>query len=108
MCEMWDVLPTGDHAKFIEDSPNGAKQYQICGRILQSTARIDYSLETLTSFHDRYGERSKLAEINEGIDWKAISHAIRAAGQLIELFKDGIITFPRPNADWLIAIKSNL
>lgn len=105
MCEVWDVLPTGDHARFIEDSPNGAKQYQICGRILQSTARIEYSQKTLISFHDRYGERSKLAEKNEGIDWKAIGHAIRAAGQLIELFRDGFITFPRPNADWLIAIK---
>ena len=34
MKTVWDNLPTGDHARFIEDSPNGAKQYQICGRIL--------------------------------------------------------------------------
>jgi hypothetical protein len=106
MCEVWDILPIGDHARFIEDSPNGAKQYQICGRILQSTARIQYSQETLISFHDRYGERSKLAEKNEGIDWKAISHAIRAAEQLIELFIMNTVTFPRPEADYLKAVKS--
>ncbi len=103
---VWDKLPIGEHAKFIEDSPNGSKQYQICGRILQSTAKIQYSLETLISFHDRYGERSKKAEKNEGIDWKAISHAMRAAYQLIELFEHNNITFPRPEAQLLKLVKS--
>lgn len=103
--EIWDQLPTGDHAKFIEDSPNGAKQYQICGRILQSTAGIEYSRKTLESFYDRYGERSKLAEKNEGIDWKAISHAMRAAYQLIELFEHNTITFPRPEKELLKLVK---
>ena len=106
MDHLWEKLPVGEHAKFIEDSPNGAKQYQICGRILQSTAKIQYSLETLVSFHARYGERSKLAENNEGIDWKAISHAMRAAYQLIELFEYNKITFPRPEAQLLKLVKS--
>lgn len=105
MSEMWKDLPTGEHAKFIEDSPNGAKQYQVCGRILQSTAGINYSKNNLQLFYDSYGERSKLAEKNKGIDWKAISHAIRAAGQLIELFTYNTITFPRPEADLLIKVK---
>lgn len=106
MADIWAGLPVGEHARFIEDSPNGAWQYQICGRILQSTATTDYSLNSLQLFYDRYGERSRLAEKNEGIDWKAISHAIRAAEQLIELFTCNTITFPRPDADYLKAVKS--
>lgn len=105
MRDIWNELPVGEHAYMIEDSPNGAKQYQICGRILQSTAKVEYSLETLRQFYDRYGDRSKLAEKNEGIDWKAISHAIRAAGQLIELFTKNTITFPRHEAEYLKEVK---
>lgn len=105
MIDIWDLLPVGEHAKFVEDSPNGAKQYQLCDRILQSTATVMYSLDTLITFHNRYGERSKLAEKNEGIDWKAISHAMRAAYQLVELFEHKIITFPRPEAKLLKLIK---
>lgn len=95
MIELWGNLPTGEHAKFIEDSPNGAKQYQICGRILQSTASVIYSRDMLQLFYDKYGERAKLAEKNKGIDFKAVSHALRAAFQLIELFTHNTITFPR-------------
>lgn len=72
MEDAWGCLPLGEHAKMIENSPNGAKQYQVCGRILQSTARVEYCLYQLRDFHNKYGERSKLAEKNEGIDWKAI------------------------------------
>lgn len=106
MWEIWSELPLGEHAKFIEDSPSGAWQYQICGRILQSTALVEYSLKNLQLFYNKYGERSKLAEKNEGIDWKAISHAIRAAEQLVELFIHNTITFPRPEANYLKAVKS--
>lgn len=105
MDTIWGCLPIGEHAKMIEDSPNNAKQYQICGRIIQSTAKVIYCRDQLRLFYDKYGERARLAELNKGIDWKAISHAIRAAGQLIELFIHNTITFPRPNARDLVEIK---
>lgn len=55
--------------------------------------------------YDNYGHRAEQALNNKGIDWKAISHAVRVAGQAIELLEDGKITFPRPEADFLVEIK---
>jgi hypothetical protein len=55
-----------------------------------------------------YGERSRAAMLNEGIDWKAVSHAVRVARQAIELLETGSITFPRPDAAELLEIKKGL
>lgn len=108
MLLLWEGVLDYDseHGYSIEDSPNGAKQYQVCGKIIQSTAGINYTRLFLQNFYDSFGERAKQAELNKGIDWKAISHAIRAAEQLIELFIMNTITFPRPEADYLKAVKS--
>ncbi len=43
---------------------------------------------------------------NEGIDWKALSHAVRVGEQAIELLTTGVFTFPRPEAAHLVAIKT--
>lgn len=52
-----------------------------------------------------YGVRAQKAKDNEGIDWKAVSHAVRVARQAHELMLTGHITFPRPDAEELLAIK---
>ncbi len=54
---------------------------------------------------DNYGQRTIAAMNNEGIDWKAVSHAIRVAGQAKELLSTGHITFPRPDAAYLLQVK---
>lgn len=103
---LWDILPTGDHLYFLSDSPNGIKQYQVCGRILQSSQKIGYTLEILINFHKEYGKRARQAAKNEGIDWKAVSHAMRAAYQVEELLTDNTITFPLKQAQFLLSIKN--
>ncbi len=45
------------------------------------------------------------AESNQGVDWKALSHAVRVARQAIELLRTGEVIFPRPEAAHLRAIK---
>lgn len=52
-----------------------------------------------------YGERVKEFD-GEGIDWKALSHAIRITEQVLELCRDGKLEFPRPNALYLLDVKS--
>lgn len=52
-----------------------------------------------------YGARALLAESNEGIDWKALSHAVRVGHEALELLATGSITFPLPNAAHILAIK---
>ena len=52
-----------------------------------------------------YGKRARQAAENKGIDWKAISHALRAAYQTKQLLTEGVITFPLREADYLKEVK---
>jgi hypothetical protein len=54
---------------------------------------------------DEYGARALMAERNEGVDWKALSHAVRVGGEALELMSTGWITFPLPNAEHVLSIK---
>jgi hypothetical protein len=47
-----------------------------------------------------------MAETQQGVDWKALSHAVRVGTQALELLKTGHITFPLPNAARVLAIKT--
>ncbi len=102
---VWKALPINDHCHHIETNSSGVRQYQICGKILQSTMKVEYARRIIRFFRDNYGERAKLAADNKGIDWKAVSHAMRAAYQVLELLIHGTITFPRPEAELLLAVK---
>jgi hypothetical protein len=53
-----------------------------------------------------YGHRALQAERQEGVDWKALSHAVRVATEAIELLNTGSVIFPRPDAAHLLAIKT--
>lgn len=54
---------------------------------------------------DAYGARALLAERNEGVDWKALSHAVRIGHEALELLTTGQIRFPLANAAHVLAIK---
>ena len=47
-----------------------------------------------------------MAAINEGIDWKAVSHALRAVYQVKSIFTEGTIIFPLPEAEFLKQVKA--
>lgn len=68
-----------------------------------ASCKIAYDM--MKSQYDRYGERAKLAQSNEGIDWKALMHAVRVCNEAIEVCKTGFITFPRPEAALLLQIR---
>jgi hypothetical protein len=46
------------------------------------------------------------AENQQGVDWKALSHAVRVGTQAIEFLGTGHVTFPLPNAEHVLAIKT--
>ena len=53
-----------------------------------------------------YGSRALQAESQQGVDWKALSHAVRVARQAIEFLSTGHVTFPLPDAAHeILAIK---
>jgi predicted nucleotidyltransferase len=53
----------------------------------------------------RYGARAEEAERNEGLDFKALSHALRALDQMEELLQTGKIVFPLRGREELVAVK---
>lgn len=79
---------------------------EICGKKIMMSASIKAACDITQQLVDEYGQRALAAERNEGVDWKALSHAVRVAQQAIEFLSTGRITFPRPEAPYLRAIKS--
>lgn len=57
--------------------------------------------------YEKYGARAKAAMNNQGLDLKALLHAVRVIAEGIELCKTGHITFPRPEAALLLQIRKN-
>ena len=104
--DFWDDIPRGEHIKEYEVSPDGTRQIQICGKVFQETCKVGYVLPTLVRFFDEYGKRAQMAADNKGIDWKAISHALRAAFQVKQLLVEKTIIFPLKDADFLKRVKS--
>jgi hypothetical protein len=70
------------------------------------TCSVTYARQVWQLVLDKYGHRAKLAESNDGIDWKATMHAVRIAAEAKELLLTGRLTFPRPEADLLLAIRT--
>jgi predicted nucleotidyltransferase len=77
----------------------------VCGKMFMVSSQVSYILPILEKMYESYGSRAKLAEKNEGIDWKAISHAYRAGLQLKEIYTTGDLIFPLKDADFLREIK---
>jgi hypothetical protein len=70
--------------------------------------KVSEAAAIFTRIYENYGARAKLAETNEGIDWKALSHAVRVGEEALELLNTGNITFPLANAKHILEIKKGL
>lgn len=87
--------------------PDGSreKMLEVCGKKVLYTQTTKEAAGTLQRMVENYGKRAKQARDNLGVDWKALSHAIRSANQCKELLLTEHITFPRPEAAHLLEIK---
>lgn len=104
LSDIWKLLPDGDHLHKIDAEPLNI--YQICGKQFHETVHIDHLLPILERQIKIYGNRAKLAEKNDGIDWKAISHSYRISLEMHELISKGTITFPLKEAKFITDIKN--
>jgi hypothetical protein len=103
--DVWGRLPRNEYCHEMGVDPNGMRQYQVCGKMFQESASIGYVLPIISKFYEEYGHRAKLAAQNQNIDWKAVSHALRAAIQTKEILLYGTITFPLKEAPFLLQVK---
>ena len=80
--------------------------WEVCGKKLTLGSTCGHYLPMLQNYLNEYGARAKQAQANEGIDWKALSHAFRAAFQVQHILEDGGYTYPLPETEFLIAVKA--
>lgn len=80
--------------------------WEVCGRKMPYTSSIKNAREIMEKLVAEYGHRALQAETNQGVDWKALSHAVRVGRQAIDLLSTGNIVFPLPYAEHLIEIKT--
>ncbi|EGF92716.1 nrdC.11 [Asticcacaulis biprosthecium C19] len=87
--------------------PDGspASYFDIAGKKAIFSASIKGARTMVQNLFDEFGARTRAAEDNQGVDWKAMTHAVRIADQAIEFLDTRQITFPRSNAAHLLAIK---
>lgn len=98
-----------EHAEIVQlDKPHGGKLEHIkcCERTMPFTGALKLTAHVYRRIWENYGERARAARQEGGIDWKAMSHAVRVARQARELMLTRNIVFPRPDAEELLAIKT--
>jgi RNA repair pathway DNA polymerase beta family len=103
------ITEENEHMKIINIEQVDGKQlphWEIVGRKFGSTTTIKQTSACLQKIMNNYGKRALLADQQNGVDWKALSHAVRVGTQAIELFKTGNITFPLVNAAHILEIKT--
>lgn len=81
------------------------RHWEVCGRKMPYTSSIKTAADVMRRLVDEYGQRALMAEKQEGIDWKALSHAVRVGTQALEFLSTGHVTFPLPNAWHVLNIK---
>lgn len=106
--ELERFTASSEHAGLIDAPMPGdriVRHLEVCGRRMPYTASVKSAREVLQRLVDDYGQRALEAERNQGVDWKAVSHAVRVGREAIELFTTGRIRFPLAYADHLLRIK---
>jgi predicted nucleotidyltransferase len=79
--------------------------FQCCNRMVGYKNTFKEAHSIYSRIYEEYGKRARLAEANEGVDWKALSHAVRVGYEAIELLQTANVTFPLPYAERILNIK---
>lgn len=85
--------------------PEPTAHLECCQRKAPFTVSLKDARAIFARVLAQYGERALQANRNENIDWKALSHAVRVGHEALELMATGWITFPLPNAAYILSIK---
>jgi hypothetical protein len=107
--EIEAATPATEHMSIFDQTLlNGAvvRHWEVCGRKMPYTATIKSAHAIMKRLVDEYGARALAAEQQQGVDWKAVSHAVRIGRQAIEVLTVGYVEFPRRDAAHLLAIKT--
>ncbi len=79
--------------------------FEICGKKFPYSSQISAAMKMIETMLMRATQQTAGMLSDRDIDWKALSHAVRVGHEALELMRCGRITFPRPEAAHLVAIK---
>lgn len=79
--------------------------YFVLGRKYQMTLSFLEFRRLVLEIQKEYGDRARKAQENDGIDWKALSHALRGAYQLEEIYDTGDLQLPLKMKDRIKEVK---
>lgn len=98
------VFVANDKYCFILNTHEG-KALSLCGKIHLGTIKMEEFRKRVARDLERYGKRAREAEKNQGLDFKALSHALRAIDQMEELLLNGKIVYPLASRERLLQVK---
>jgi len=103
----WDAVKDveGVHEVSVDKGEKSYTYLSIAGKMFDRNAPIRMVRPPIQAEWDNVGQRALDARNNKNVDWKAVSHAVRACYQVEELLTDGDITFPLKKADFIKQIK---
>lgn len=96
------------HAALVDVDVGGGRivrHLDLCGRKAPLHASIKWAREMAARLLAEYGDRTRFAEHAGGVDWKALSHAVRVGQEAVELLRTGRLRFPLAGAGHLLDIK---
>lgn len=79
--------------------------FKVLEKSFQLNTKVSVALQNLEIWISKYGQRTVQAMNDEGVDYKAVSHALRCMWQATELLSSGFMTLPLPQADFLREVK---
>lgn len=94
-----------DNRYCVSQMLDGQPALQLCGKIHMGNIRLREFVSRVTADMEKYGNRAIAAEQNQGVDFKALSHALRACDQMEELYATGRISFPLATREQLKSVK---
>ena len=76
---------------------------EVLGKRFLGTVSIKYFSEKITEMEEQFGNRARASA--KGVDFKALSHAVRVIDEVEELIDDEFITFPLNNRVYVTSVK---
>ena len=96
--------PVMDKSECFVKEDGDEKYLVLGGKLHDFTVSIGEFKKRISKTINEYGDRIK----DNAVDWKSLSHAVRALDQLFEFFTTGMIEFPLKNAKHIYNIKHGL
>ena len=104
--DIWANMPEGKYS-FKVALPQEVRWglYEVSGKRFPETIKVSEARGIVQRNYDNYGNRAKKAQLNQGVDWKAVSHAFRALYQLQELLDTNDLVYPLKDAEFIRNVK---